>query len=124
MVIITGANSLIFRNSTTLKDEEIMSALTCKGTDHVRVFNKTTVPVRFHYSKSKRIGDFIVTGQRDEYTYLHRADIGKNHIGDHGYDNIELDMHTVMFAQGPSFKKRTVLPPFTNVEYMNLWTSK
>ncbi|CAJ0596917.1 unnamed protein product [Cylicocyclus nassatus] len=122
LVITNGVNTLIFQDNSTLTDEKIMSSLTCKGTDVVRVFNKTTVPVRFHYSDSNRIGDYIVVGQRDAYTYLHRADIKPTRNGSHGFDYIEPDMHAIMFARGPSFKEGTVLPPFMNVEYMNLWT--
>ncbi|CAJ0596918.1 unnamed protein product [Cylicocyclus nassatus] len=122
LVITTGANTLMFRNNSKLTYEEIISSLTCKGKDVVRVFNKKTVPVRFQYSDSNRIGDFIVVGQRDAYTYLHREDIQSTHNGDHGYDYIEPDMHAIMFARGPAFKEGTVLPPFINVEYMNLWT--
>ncbi|VDM82781.1 unnamed protein product [Strongylus vulgaris] len=123
LIVITGVNTLIFRNDTKLTNEEIMSAMTCKGTDHIRVFNRSTVPVRFHYTESSRIGDFIVPAQRDTLTYLHREDIKPDQNGNHGFDYIEPDMHTIMFARGPSFKEGTVLPPFPNVEYMNLWTS-
>ncbi|KIH49667.1 hypothetical protein ANCDUO_20257, partial [Ancylostoma duodenale] len=102
--------------------EEIMSALTCKGTDHIRVFTKETVPLRYHYSSSKRIGDYIALGQRDTYTYSEKKDVDPSKTGAHGYDYIEPDMPSIMFARGPSFKEKIVLPPFRNVEYMNLWT--
>ncbi|ETN78282.1 hypothetical protein NECAME_10479 [Necator americanus] len=40
----------------------------------------------------------------------------------HGFDFIQPEMTSIMFARGPSFKENFVLPPFQNVEYMNLWT--
>ncbi|EYC19918.1 hypothetical protein Y032_0023g779 [Ancylostoma ceylanicum] len=122
MVISTGANTLIFRRNSTVTHEEIMSALTCKGTDHTRVFTKETVPLRYHYSPSKRIGDYVVLGQRDVYTYSEKKDVDPAKTGAHGYDYIQPEMHSIMFARGPSFKEKVVLPPFMNVEYMNLWT--
>ncbi|KAL6725443.1 hypothetical protein Aduo_007495 [Ancylostoma duodenale] len=124
MVISTGANTLIFRRNSneSVTHEEIMSALTCKGNDHIRVFTKETVPLRYHYSSSKRIGDYIALGQRDTYTYSEKKDVDPSKTGAHGYDYIEPEMPSIMFARGPSFKEKIVLPPFRNVEYMNLWT--
>ncbi|KIH65273.1 hypothetical protein ANCDUO_04407 [Ancylostoma duodenale] len=100
-----------------------MSALTCNGTDQVRVFTKATVPVRFHYSESKRIGDYIIVGQRDTNIYSTAKEVNLKKKGAHGFDYIQPEMHTIMFARGPSFKEKVVLPPYLTVEYMNLWTS-
>lgn len=33
-------------------------------------------------------------------------------------------MHTIFFASGPSIKKGVMLPPFQNVEYLNLFMGK
>ncbi|EPB79419.1 hypothetical protein ANCCEY_01469 [Ancylostoma ceylanicum] len=38
-----------------------------------------------------------------------------------GFDYLDESMQTIFYAQGPSFKTGAVLPPFQNVEYMNLW---
>ncbi|CAJ0596865.1 unnamed protein product, partial [Cylicocyclus nassatus] len=105
-----------------MTDEEILGALTCKGTDYIRVFDKKTLPVRFHFSESKRIGDFVILAHEASRTYIHRTDVKSKDVGSHGFDFIDPDMHTIMFARGPSFKQGTVLPSFMNVEYMNLWT--
>ncbi|CAJ0596866.1 unnamed protein product [Cylicocyclus nassatus] len=121
-VIIPGVNTLMFRNGSNLTDQQIVSSLTCKGTDHIRVFDKRTLPVRFHFSESKRIGDFVILGHKASTSYLHRSDIKPEHVGNHGFDFVDPDMFTIMFARGPSFKQGTVLPNFMNVEYMNLWT--
>ncbi|KHJ94189.1 type I phosphodiesterase / nucleotide pyrophosphatase, partial [Oesophagostomum dentatum] len=122
MVIAAGTNTLIFKNGSDLTDEQIMGALTCKATDLVRVFNRKTVPLRYHYSASKRIGDFIVVGNNGTQIYSRAEDVKPNHKGNHGFDYLPKDMHAIMFARGPSFKEKTVLPPFHIVEYMNLWT--
>lgn len=53
-----------------------------------------------------------------------KKDIQPDKKGAHGYDYIQPEMHSIMFARGPSFKEQVVLPPFQNVEYMNLWTSE
>ncbi|VDK47712.1 unnamed protein product [Cylicostephanus goldi] len=70
LVIFQGATTLIFRNGSTLTDKEILNTLICKGTDHFRAFNKTTVPARWHFSNSRRIGDLIVLGKRGSRTYV------------------------------------------------------
>ncbi|EPB70891.1 type I phosphodiesterase / nucleotide pyrophosphatase [Ancylostoma ceylanicum] len=114
--------NIVIVSDHAVSHQEIMSALTCKGTDHVRVFNKTTVPLRFHYSESERIGDYIIVGQRDTNMYSTTKEVNPRKKGAHGFDYIQSDMHTIMFARGPSFKEKVVLPPYLTVEYMNLWT--
>uniref|UniRef100_A0A8R1HXJ0 Extracellular Endonuclease subunit A domain-containing protein n=1 Tax=Caenorhabditis japonica TaxID=281687 RepID=A0A8R1HXJ0_CAEJA len=82
---------------------------------NVKVNTKESMPVRKHYSNSHRIGDFILEG-RPGATF----DIPFKG-GDHGYDYHVENMHTIMFARGPAFKKNSVAPAFQNVQYMNLW---
>ncbi|RCN38419.1 putative phage DNA packaging protein [Ancylostoma caninum] len=122
VIVSPGVNTLIFRGNSTVTHEEIMSALTCNGTDRVRVFTKATVPVRFHYSESRRIGDYIIVGQRDTNIYSTAKEVNLKKKGAHGFDYLQPEMHTIMFARGPSFKEKVVLPPYLTVEYMNLWT--
>ncbi|RCN36806.1 hypothetical protein ANCCAN_17320 [Ancylostoma caninum] len=121
LTIINGVLTHIFKGNSTLTDKEVAEALTCKGTDFVRVFTKSTMPLRLHYSKSKRIGDLVLLTKTDTLVVNSRKYIRRDKPGAHGFDYIESDMHSIMFAQGPSFKQNVVLPPFQNVEYMNLW---
>ncbi|EPB78284.1 hypothetical protein ANCCEY_02668 [Ancylostoma ceylanicum] len=79
------------------------------------------MPLRLHYSKSKRIGDLVLLTKMDTLVVSTKKQIRRDKPGAHGFDYIEPDMHTIMFAQGPSFKQNVVLPAFQNVEYMNLW---
>uniref|UniRef100_A0A8R1EDD8 Uncharacterized protein n=1 Tax=Caenorhabditis japonica TaxID=281687 RepID=A0A8R1EDD8_CAEJA len=82
---------------------------------NVKVNTKESMPVRKHYSNSHRIGDFILEGKPGA-----TFDIPFKG-GDHGYDYHVENMHTIMFARGPAFKKYSVAPAFQNVQYMNLW---
>ncbi|ETN78288.1 hypothetical protein NECAME_10485 [Necator americanus] len=125
MTITTGVLTHIFKRNSTLSDKEITEPLTCKGTDHVRVFTKSTMPLRVHYSSSKRIGDFVLLSKTDTRIVSTEKDfITPTNPNQHGFDYIEPDMHTIMFAQGPSLRKNVSLPPYHMVEYMNLWKSE
>ncbi|KAK6746259.1 hypothetical protein RB195_012398 [Necator americanus] len=122
MTIISGALAHIFKGNSTLSDKEITKRLTCKGTDRVRVFTKLTMPLRLHYSNSKRIGDLVLVSKKDTRIVSTQKGLKRRtKPNQHGVDYIDTDMQTIMFAQGPSFRKNVSLPPFHMVEYMNLW---
>lgn len=84
----------------------------------MRVFNKWELPYRMHSARSRRIPKLMLdmdlswrgVAKQDSYT-------GK---GAHGWDNLYLEMQAIFIAHGPSFKSRTVVRPFENVQLYNL----
>ena len=44
--------------------------------------------------------------------------------GGHGYNNIMKSMRSIFGAIGPSFKQKTTIPPFQNIELYNLFVGK
>ncbi|PIO70028.1 hypothetical protein TELCIR_08130 [Teladorsagia circumcincta] len=109
------------RNPRTTED--ILKSLKCKTQGNARVFTKETMPIRYHYPKSRRVGDIVVVGVDGAVILEEPADVKFWKVGTHGYDFIVPSINMIMFARGPSFKENYVLPPFQNVEYMNLWTT-
>uniref|UniRef100_A0A1I7TP45 Type I phosphodiesterase / nucleotide pyrophosphatase family protein n=1 Tax=Caenorhabditis tropicalis TaxID=1561998 RepID=A0A1I7TP45_9PELO len=97
--------------------EGVIARLHLNGTG-VKVNTVKDIPLRKHYSKSNRVGDIVIEGKPGTY-FIKNGKGG----GDHGYDYYNENMHTVMFARGPSFKQNVSVPPFQNVQYMNLWLS-
>ncbi|MFC2152237.1 ectonucleotide pyrophosphatase/phosphodiesterase [Bacteroidota bacterium] len=74
------------------------------NSDHLQIWKKEDVPERLHFSKSKRIKDFIVVA--DSSWSLSKSSKKKSYSGGaHGYDNRNKDMHTIFYAYGPAFKK-------------------
>ncbi|CAJ0944846.1 unnamed protein product, partial [Mesorhabditis belari] len=92
---------------------------------HFRVYNRETLPPRFHYSISKRVGDLLVVGDPGTrvgfypYPKTPRVNLGSNH----GWDYILPEMNTVFFAMGPAFKRAKVVPAFQVIEYYNLFAN-
>ncbi|EYC19926.1 hypothetical protein Y032_0023g785 [Ancylostoma ceylanicum] len=122
LILLGGTPTHIFKGNSTLSEKEMMEALTCKGADFIRVFTKSTMPLRLHFTNSTRIGDLVLIPRKDIRIMRNEEEVEKNEMCcAHGFDYITPDIHTIMFAQGPSFKKNVVLPPFQMVEYMNLW---
>jgi len=109
------------------KEEAIYQALKAKLPPQARVFKKSELPPRYHYSDSPRIAPLIVlpnegwqllTRQR----YEERKSKGQlDHTrGGHGYDNELPSMRATFIAHGPAFKKGIVLKPFSNLNVYNL----
>ncbi|KAK6027604.1 hypothetical protein OSTOST_06363, partial [Ostertagia ostertagi] len=57
-----GAVAQIFRVKTTRTTENILENLKCRTQHNARVFTKETMPIRYHYPKSRRIGDLVIEG--------------------------------------------------------------
>ncbi|VDM66365.1 unnamed protein product [Strongylus vulgaris] len=67
MYIVPGLTAHIFKENSTMTIEEIESALTRKEEegkkDLIRVFTNKTMPLRYYYSHSRRIGDLVLVSQ-------------------------------------------------------------
>ncbi|KAK6028596.1 hypothetical protein OSTOST_05321 [Ostertagia ostertagi] len=57
-----GVVAHIFRMNTTRTTEDVLKSLKCQTQGNARVFTKETMPIRYHYPKSRRIGDLVVVG--------------------------------------------------------------
>ncbi|RCN44686.1 type I phosphodiesterase / nucleotide pyrophosphatase [Ancylostoma caninum] len=95
----------------------LTSSLSCRKDDAIRVFQPSTMPTRWHYGDTD--GDIIILARRGMEKC--RSCKRKKESVFSGYDYLDESKQTVFYAQGPSFKSGAVLPPFQNVEYMNLW---
>ncbi|KAF1751645.1 hypothetical protein GCK72_018199 [Caenorhabditis remanei] len=116
LVLSKGVVARIHLNRTDRTVDDVSAQLRCK-IDGVKVNTVRDIPLRKHYSKSSRVGDIIIEGQPGTTFYNQTGG------GDHGYDYYNENMHTIMFARGPSFRPNVTVPPYQNVQYMNLWLS-
>ena len=74
-------------------------------------------PARLHHSGTPSIGNLVLEGRLAvDFEVTHKLT-----NGNHGYDFLYDQMHTIFFARGPAFKPGVVLPPFQNMEYFNLF---
>ncbi|XP_010284040.1 PREDICTED: venom phosphodiesterase 2-like, partial [Phaethon lepturus] len=104
----------------TFDSEGIVKNLTCKRTpQHFKPYLTPDLPKRFHYANNIRIDKvhLLVDQQwlavRDgSYTYCDR--------GNHGYNNEFKSMEAIFLAYGPSFKEKTEVDAFENIEVYNL----
>ncbi|XP_077207715.1 autotaxin isoform X2 [Paroedura picta] len=115
-------------NSNTRYDPKvIVSNLTCKRPDqHFKPYLKQHLPKRLHYANNRRIEDVHLLVDRRWHVAKRPGDVFKKITGkclfqgDHGYDNKINSMQTVFVGYGPSFKYKTKVPPFENIELYNV----
>ncbi len=104
------------------KDESLYEALV-NAHPHLKVYNKNTMPPRFHYTKSRRIAPILVIADEgwsvSDHKYIEKH---KDRFtgGEHGYDNQLVSMGATFIAHGPAFKKGLVVEPFENIQIYNL----
>ncbi|XP_050172625.1 venom phosphodiesterase 1-like [Myiozetetes cayanensis] len=104
----------------TFDSEGIVKNLTCKSSpQHFKPYLTPDLPKRFHYANNIRIDKvhLLVDRQwlavRDEsYTFCDG--------GDHGYNNEFKSMQAIFLGYGPSFKEKTEVDAFENIEVYNL----
>ncbi|KAM6279086.1 ectonucleotide pyrophosphatase/phosphodiesterase family member 3 [Porphyrio hochstetteri] len=104
----------------TFDSDGIVKNLTCKRSpQHFKPYLTPDLPKRFHYANNIRIDKvhLLVDHQwlavRDgTYTYCDR--------GNHGYNNEFKSMEAIFLAYGPSFKEKTEVDAFENIEVYNL----
>jgi predicted AlkP superfamily pyrophosphatase or phosphodiesterase len=110
------------------EERAIYSALKAKAPPHVTVYRKQEAPARFHYGRSRRIGDIVVMADegwsivgRERYRAPARAaNGGVIYGGAHGYDNQIESMRAIFVAHGPAFKQSQIVEPFENVDVYNV----
>ncbi|EYC34521.1 hypothetical protein Y032_0001g452 [Ancylostoma ceylanicum] len=112
-----GTVTLISTNGSDTTN--VTSSLSCRKDDAIRVFLPSSVPTRWHYGGSETDDDVVILAKRGMEKCRNCKQ--KEMPDFSGFDYLDESMQTIFYAQGPSFKTGAVLPPFQNVEYMNLW---
>ncbi|XP_077349390.1 autotaxin isoform X10 [Lithobates pipiens] len=116
------------KNSLPKHDPKVVVAnLTCKKPDqHFKPYLKQYLPKRLHYANNRRIEDIHLLVDRKWHVARKPVDVYKKPTkgcvfqGDHGYDNKFSSMQTVFVAYGPTFKFKSKVPPFENIELYNV----
>ncbi|XP_053322601.1 ectonucleotide pyrophosphatase/phosphodiesterase family member 2 isoform X2 [Spea bombifrons] len=105
----------------------VVANLTCKKPDqHFKPYLKQHLPKRLHYANNRRIEDIHLLVDRTWHVARKPMDVHKKpgnkctFQGDHGYDNKISGMQTVFIGHGPTFKYKTKVPPFENIELYNV----
>ena len=87
----------------------------------LRAYARADVPPRLHFSNNDRIPDVVLIPNLGWKTSLLEAPTGKAFEGgDHGFDNIEFDMASILIAHGSRFKAGTKDTEASNVDVYNL----
>ncbi|XP_012590755.1 PREDICTED: ectonucleotide pyrophosphatase/phosphodiesterase family member 3 [Condylura cristata] len=100
--------------------EGIVRNLSCRKPDqHFKPYLTADLPKRLHYVKNVRIDKVHLLVDRQ---WLAVRAKGNTFCGggNHGYDNEFKSMETIFVAHGPSFKEKTEVEPFENIEIYNL----
>ncbi|XP_038057050.1 ectonucleotide pyrophosphatase/phosphodiesterase family member 7-like [Patiria miniata] len=71
----------------------------------LNVYKKEDFPVRFHYANSDRIMKLLGYVDSNWYLFSRKTESSFFLAADHGYDNQNPEMRSILYAQGPSFKK-------------------
>uniref|UniRef100_A0A3B5AZG4 Ectonucleotide pyrophosphatase/phosphodiesterase 2 n=1 Tax=Stegastes partitus TaxID=144197 RepID=A0A3B5AZG4_9TELE len=95
----------------------------CKKTDqHFKPYLKQHLPKRLHYANNRRIEEIHLLVERKWHVARYIPE-GRRHCGfsgDHGYDNKINSMQTIFLGYGPTFKFKTKVPAFENIELYNV----
>ncbi|XP_035258742.1 ectonucleotide pyrophosphatase/phosphodiesterase family member 2-like [Anguilla anguilla] len=113
-------------NNPKYDPKAVVANLTCKKSDqHFKPYLKQHLPKRLHYANNRRIEEIHLMVDR-KWHVARKAPEGKKHPGkcgfngDHGYDNKINSMQTIFLAYGPTFKFKTKVPAFENIELYNV----
>ncbi|XP_043117298.1 ectonucleotide pyrophosphatase/phosphodiesterase family member 2-like isoform X3 [Puntigrus tetrazona] len=113
-------------NNSKYDAKAIVANLTCKKSDqHFKPYLKQHLPKRLHYANNHRIEEVHLMVERKWHIARKFYESKRNHgkcgfAGDHGYDNKINSMQTIFLGYGPSFKFKTKIPPFENIELYNV----
>ncbi|XP_064203911.1 ectonucleotide pyrophosphatase/phosphodiesterase family member 2-like [Anguilla rostrata] len=115
-----------FPSTSKYDPKAIVANLTCKmPNQHFKPYLKQHLPKRLHYANNRRIEDVHLLVER-KWHVARKTPEGKKHPGkcgfngDHGYDNKIHSMRTIFMGHGPSFKFKTQVPAFENIELYNV----
>ncbi|KAM8832977.1 ectonucleotide pyrophosphatase/phosphodiesterase family member 1 [Spinachia spinachia] len=101
--------------------ESLMKNLSCKTADQpMRPYLKEHLPKRMHFANNKRIERGHLYMKQGWQAALNRQELKYCSGGFHGSDNLFTNMQAIFIGYGPGLKKKTVVPPFENIEVYNL----
>ncbi|KAK2501338.1 hypothetical protein MC885_020109 [Smutsia gigantea] len=80
---------------------------------HLNVYKKEGFPERFHFAKHQRVLPIVMYA--DSGYNINGQLIIYFNKGDHGFDNVHMDMKTIFRAFGPDFKKNHLTEPFDSI---------
>uniref|UniRef100_A0A674I5R1 Ectonucleotide pyrophosphatase/phosphodiesterase 3 n=1 Tax=Terrapene triunguis TaxID=2587831 RepID=A0A674I5R1_9SAUR len=90
-----------------------------KPNQHFKPYLTPNLPKRFHYANNIRIDKVHLMVDR-QWLAVRNKDYTFCGGGNHGYDNEFKSMEAIFIAHGPSFKEKTEVEPFENIEIYNL----
>jgi predicted AlkP superfamily pyrophosphatase or phosphodiesterase len=124
---ILWSNEIISIFPKAGKEDEIYETLKSKLPRQAKVYRKSEMPARFHYSNSPRIAPLLVLPEegwivvnRQDYEKMKADGKMKRIRGEHGYDNQLASMRALFIAHGEAIKKGRVVAPFENVQVYNI----
>ncbi|KAM6185214.1 ectonucleotide pyrophosphatase/phosphodiesterase family member 3 [Rhynchocyon petersi] len=104
----------------SFNSEEIVKNLSCRRSDqHFKPYLTPDLPKRLHYAKNVRIDKVHLMVDRQWLAVRSKAYTFCGG-GNHGYNNEFKSMEAIFLAHGPSFKEKTEVEPFENIEVYNL----
>ncbi|XP_017595275.1 PREDICTED: ectonucleotide pyrophosphatase/phosphodiesterase family member 3 isoform X2 [Corvus brachyrhynchos] len=104
----------------TFDSEGIVKNLTCRRSpQHFKPYLTPDLPKRFHYANNIRIDKVHLLVDR-QWLAVRDASYTYCDGGNHGYDNEFKSMEAIFLAYGPSFKEKTEVDAFENIEVYNL----
>ncbi|XP_061520357.1 ectonucleotide pyrophosphatase/phosphodiesterase family member 2-like isoform X2 [Phycodurus eques] len=110
--------------STSYEPQQVVANLTCKmATQHFTPYLKQHLPKRLHYANNRRIEDVHLLMERKWHVARKMPEKMRTRcgfFGDHGFDNKITSMRTIFMGHGPSFRFRTQVPEFDNIELYNV----
>uniref|UniRef100_A0A4W6EV38 Ectonucleotide pyrophosphatase/phosphodiesterase 2 n=1 Tax=Lates calcarifer TaxID=8187 RepID=A0A4W6EV38_LATCA len=126
IILIPGSLGRIrsrYPNNPKYDPRAVVANLTCKKADqHFKPYLKQHLPKRLHYANNRRIEEIHLLVER-KWHVARKVPEGKRHCGfsgDHGYDNKINSMQTIFLGYGPTFKFKTKVPAFENIELYNV----
>uniref|UniRef100_A0A3Q1JXN9 SMB domain-containing protein n=1 Tax=Anabas testudineus TaxID=64144 RepID=A0A3Q1JXN9_ANATE len=128
IILIPGSLGRIrsrYPNNPKYDPKAVVANLTCKKAEqHFKPYLKQHLPKRLHYANNRRIEDIHLLVERKWHVARYqKVPEGKRHCGfsgDHGYDNKINSMQTIFLGYGPTFKFKTKVPVFENIELYNI----
>uniref|UniRef100_A0A8C3TJ18 Ectonucleotide pyrophosphatase/phosphodiesterase 3 n=1 Tax=Catharus ustulatus TaxID=91951 RepID=A0A8C3TJ18_CATUS len=101
----------------TFDSTGIVKNLTCRRSpQHFKPYLTPDLPKRFHYANNMRIDKVHLLVDRQWLAVSYTFCDG----GNHGYNNEFKSMEAIFLAYGPSFKEKTEVDAFENIEVYNL----
>uniref|UniRef100_A0A8D2N9F6 Ectonucleotide pyrophosphatase/phosphodiesterase 3 n=1 Tax=Zonotrichia albicollis TaxID=44394 RepID=A0A8D2N9F6_ZONAL len=104
----------------TFDSEGIVKNLTCRRSpQHFKPYLTPDLPKRFHYANNIRIDKVHLLVDR-QWLAVRDKNYTSCDGGNHGYNNEFKSMEAIFLAYGPSFKEKTEVDAFENIEVYNL----